>query len=480
MKSIIFNIGTDMYARTSGGHRIAHELRNHNWDVEVVDFVLYWSFEELKNFFLTRYSNDIKWVGFSFLFNKDHYTIRSFINWIKITYSEITIIVGSNALPSYVNKDVDYYVYGYGEKSTIVLLKWLFSNGEPPVVSLINDQKIIFSNDIYQSAPLKDATIIYQDRDFIKETEWLAIEFSRGCKFKCDFCNFPLLGVKGDYTRSRESFELQLNNAYDRFGITQYIVTDETFNDSTTKIKKFADSVETLNFKPYFSGFVRADLLASRIEDREHLLRMNFLGHYYGIESFNHSSGKSVGKGLSPDKIKNELLNCKQYFNQHGGWYRGDISLIIGLPHETVETLTESKKWLIDNWSDESFTAFPLLILKPEHDLNKISKFSNDYKKYGYSEIKDISNLSSFYKNISDYQVLWENKHMNIIDAHNIYEDFLRIYDDVKIGAFNLSSMAFPTSLNDRLKIKNVESKKYKKNYINFISQYKNSKINLS
>jgi len=469
-----------MYARTSGSYRIATELRKYNWDVEVVDFVLYWSLDELKNLFLTRYNKKIKWVGFGYLFNKDYVTIRNFISWIKNHYPDITIIVGSSGLPSYINKNVDYYVYGYSEKSIIVLLKWLFSNGEQPLFNIIDNQKIIFSNDFYISAPFKNPTIIYQDRDFIKETEWLAIEFSRGCKFKCDFCNFPLLGVKGDYTRSTESIELQLKDAYDRFGVTKYIVTDETFNDSTNKIKKFADAVEKIKFKPYFSGFIRADLLASRIEDREHLLRMNFLGHYYGIETFNHNSGKSIGKGLSPDKLKYELLKCKQYFKEYGGWYRGDISLIIGLPHETVDTLEESKKWLIENWSDESFTAFPLLILKPEHDLNKISKFSNDYKKYGYSEMSNANELSDFYKNISNYQILWENEHMNIVDAHDIYEDFLKLYDTVKIGAFNISAMGFPTSLNERLKITNIESKKYKNNYIDFINQYKNSKLNLS
>lgn len=469
-----------MYSRTSGAHRIATELRTHAWDVEVIDFVLYWTLEELQDLFKTRYSNDLKWIGVSYLFNKETPAIRNFLKWVKQTYPSIVIIVGSNALPSYKNKNVDFYIYGYGENSTIVLLKWLFGNEDIPKFKVIDDQKIIFSNDTYSAAPLKDARIIYEDRDFIKEDEWLPVEFSRGCKFKCDFCNFPLLGIKGDYTRSAESFELQIQDAYNRFGVTRYIATDETFNDSADKIKKFADVVERLNFQPAFSGFVRADLLVSRKDDREHFLRMNFLGHYYGIETFNHNSGKSVGKGLDPEKLKAGLLECKDYFKKYGNWYRGDISLIIGLPHETVDSLNKTKDWLIKNWSDESFTAFPLLILKPEHDLNKNSKFSNNYKSYGYSELENISNLPEFYKEISDYQVLWKNNHMNIVDAHEIYEEFLKTYDDVKIGAFNLGNMGLPKKLSDRIAVKNKDFKNYKEKYFNFINDYKRQKINNS
>ena len=106
--------------------------------------------------------------------------------------------------------------------------------------------------------------IKYEDRDFIKSTEWLTIEFARGCIFKCPYCTFPILGVKFDPSRDSEDAYTQLQDAYDRYGVTNYFVSDETFNDKPEKIAKFADMAERLSFNPWYSGFIRADLMVSR------------------------------------------------------------------------------------------------------------------------------------------------------------------------------------------------------------------------
>ena len=57
-----------------------------------------------------------------------------------------------------------------------------------------------------------------------------------------------------------------------------------------------------------------ADLIASRPQDRELMAEIGFWGHYYGIETLNHESGKTIGKGINPDKLKTELKAIKKYF----------------------------------------------------------------------------------------------------------------------------------------------------------------------
>ena len=104
-----------------------------------------------------------------------------------------------------------------------------------------NGRPLLSANDQYSAFPMKSLNVIYEDRDYIQPYEWLGIEFARGCKFSCDFCNFPVLGVKGDYSRDADDFGIQIKDAYDRFGVTNYLVADETFNDRTEKIAKFAD-----------------------------------------------------------------------------------------------------------------------------------------------------------------------------------------------------------------------------------------------
>ena len=77
------------------------------------------------------------------------------------------------------------------------------------------------------------------------------------------------------------------------------------------------DVVETLPWKPYFTGFLRADLLVSRPKDKEELLRMGFLGHFYGIETFNHDTGKIIGKGMNPDKLQQGLIDVRKYLSEN-------------------------------------------------------------------------------------------------------------------------------------------------------------------
>jgi radical SAM superfamily enzyme YgiQ (UPF0313 family) len=117
-------------------------------------------------------------------------------------------------------------------------------------------------------------------------------------------------------------------------------VVDETFNDRPDKIEKFADAVEQLSFVPFFSGFIRADLLVNRPNDKENLLRMNFLGHHYGIESLHYPSAQAIGKGMHPEKLTQGLVEVKQYFQKNKRKiYRGTMSFIAGLPHETLDTM---------------------------------------------------------------------------------------------------------------------------------------------
>ena len=155
----------------------------------------------------------------------------------------------------------------YAEVAIVALLKSLTGNSSTEVkfdARFFGNKQLIKSISAYPAYPLDSYRSQLEKRDFVKPYEWLSVEFSRGCKFKCDFCNFPILGVKGDYSRTQDDFEREMKFNYDNWGVTDYYIADETFNDRPEKIKKFADVVdEQLDFKPYFSGFIRSDLLIS-------------------------------------------------------------------------------------------------------------------------------------------------------------------------------------------------------------------------
>ncbi len=435
---LLFNIVTiDRLAsnRTNGVYRVAHILRQNNWDVEVIDFALDWSLDELKAIANSRVTSNTKFFGTSHIFGWWEPSMDVFFQWAKDKWG-IKVISGSSTNPLYNSSTIDYYIQGFGENAILAVLKWLFSNGERPRFWYNTGKRILNANVEYPALPMKDLTVLYEARDFIQPEEWLSVEFARGCLFKCDFCNFPLLGVKEDTSRDADNFDLEMRINYDKWGVENYTVSDETFNDRPSKISKFADVVEKLPFEPFFSGFVRADLLVNRPKDRIDLARMNFRGHHYGVESFNHASASSVGKKFDSEKLKAGLIEVRKYFKETGnGLFRGTLSLIVGLPHETFDTLLDTRQWLINNWNGESLVIYPLLI--PNHELEEPSAMS-DYTKWGYRLMdaqeysKRLSTIDNEFhwkhfghEGLQYKETPWAHDNMNILDAREfIFEHF--------------------------------------------------------
>jgi hypothetical protein len=461
MHGIIFNLGTSMgSARTVGAYLIATHLRQEGWDIEVVDFARRWPLEKLKELCQSRIDHSTKFIGFSFQFSYWEPLIEDFCTWLKDTYPSIVLISGSSITPQYTTSLIDYHISGYGEYAVSNLLKYLFSNGDPIKFSLVNTgaKKLILANTFYQAYPKSSLQALYEKRDFIWEDEWLATEFSRGCKFACAFCNFPVLGVKGDYTRTADDFELEMRHNYDNFGVKNYIVIDETFNDSTDKITKYADVVEKLNFVPFYSGYIRGDLIVSRPKDREELLRMNFLGHWYGLETFDKTAGKAIGKGMDADRLKQGILDVKDYFLNNGRkLYRGNISLVCGLPGETIESLYQTKDWILNNWQGQSYAAWCLGIPIGTTDIH--SKIAKDYKSYGYTELsaEEIANFDGpdyiYRQSLGTQNLWWKNEHMTMFDAERIAMEIenLTTVGKFRLDNWSIASTGFSGSAEERI-----------------------------
>jgi radical SAM superfamily enzyme YgiQ (UPF0313 family) len=492
-KCLLFNtIQLKHLSRPLGAHRIAHFLREQGFDAEVVDYANFWTLDELKQLFQSRYHSSMKFVGFSHMFSLWTDTLEEFCGWIKTHYPDLKIISGSGVIPLFESKQIDYYIQGFGEMALLELLKYIDGNGSRPRFRLDapKGKRIINANEAYPAFPMKSLLVKYEDRDFIEPREWLTIEFSRGCKFACDFCNFPVIGVKGDYTRDADDFELQMRDTYDRFGTKNYLVADETFNDRTEKIIKFANVVEKLPFESWFSGFIRADLLVSRKHEREELLRMNFLGHYYGIESFNNDSAKAVGKGMNTERLQAGLIDIKDYFLKHKRkQYRGSISLILGLPFDTYDSIEATRQWLVQNWQTQGFTA---LCLEIHHgEMNKLSKMSVDYKSYGYEEMtqEEVAQARAVSQNSALQQggshlpqilndlVYWKNKNLDYFKAAELVEHFvdLKRHYDFRPSAFSIAhNLKQEMTMNERLSL----SGDYYHLLDDNLQNYKNKKLN--
>jgi hypothetical protein len=442
--------------RATGAHRIATVLRQHSWDIEVLDFVTSWSQEQLKQYLDTRINKNTKFIAYSFTFHTWEDRFQEIFDYARKKNPDIKVIVGGMAT-EICPIIADYYVNGYGEVAVLEVVKDIVGNS-PFLKHTIHPRtggKMIKAMDAYPAFPLTtlNPEVIYQKRDFIHSKEALITEIARGCKFKCSYCTYPILGVKGDVTRSAESYYEELTRNYNEWGTTNYEISDETFNDRTEKIEKFANVTQKLDFQPNLTGFIRADLLAARRQDWPLLHGMNFWGHWYGVESFNHESAKSIGKGMHPDKIKEGLIDCRKYFESKG-YYKGTVSMIIGLPGETEDTVKDAWKWFHTHWKGMAPIYYALYI--PKSDVtDETSSYSQDWKTKGFDEYHGIPpqwepqytgmyGAGTYWKEGLTNGVIWDNGNLNFYKAHQMVDEWYKDYGKTfSAHSFNLIDIPF-------------------------------------
>ena len=504
--------------RVTGAHRIATVLRKEGMDIEVIDWANAFTLEELQELVRSRISSRTVFFGFSPFFGHWTRNLHNFTKWLKKDYPDIATIIGGNnvmhvpADPKY----LDYWVDGYAEKAVIDLIANICQTSSRPLKfdPFTVDRKLIRCHVDYPAWPMNSYITLYEKRDFIQPYEFLTTEISRGCRFKCDFCNFPVLGVKGDYSRCVGDFEHEMRHNYDNWGVTQYNIADETFNDRSEKIEKFIPVIQNLPFRPWFTGFLRADLLITRREQWQLLDDFNLNGSFFGIESLNRPSLRAISKGFDPERIKEGIVEYKNWKTARSP-ARLSISLIHGLPFETKETLAESYKFWKENWLDQSISCHALDIgPDDEHEAKSqtmVSSFRSNLEKYGIRRMPQEKVILDFDPNaLIDAENLlwsegrevpthgmntitsasqmypWEHDTMNLYEASRIAQDWnLNLCYKSRVNAFNLNAIALSHrdslyNITDwqRFKVDDEEGRKLAMQNP-FVLDYRDKKLNL-
>jgi radical SAM superfamily enzyme YgiQ (UPF0313 family) len=470
MNALIFGLSSgELYYRATGAYRIASILRNNNVDTEVIDFFSMWTEQELLEIVKKKINNNTIIVGFSILFFNPVQAerIKILIDYIKKNFPSVKIIVGGQHAKKY--KFASHFIVdGFGDYAISEIIEFIKNPSHKLKYQLSGTgAKIVLANLDYPAFPMSDLSIRYQKNDYILPQEQLTVELGRGCKFKCDYCTFPVLGVKGDYSRSAVNFVEQLEYLNGEFGVNKFSLADETVNDSTDKLKKFAGAIQTLTFEPWFQGYIRADLMISRGNELAILEDMRLLGHEYGIESFNHTAARGVKKGMDPDKVKQGLVDTIFKLSKTG-LYRGAYNFIIGLPGESKDSVKDAMIWSLSHLQGHA-VSFRELLLSATH---KDSKIEEDPEKYGYRRTDlDVSD-KVLWKNIVggfDHFIPWENDQMSIIDAINFREHWEQAFSEYRApGGWMLGSVnvIYPElSLSQIISRKTVEFNLTKQRY---------------
>ncbi len=384
--------------RYMGPYQLGGWLEEHGISSHVIDFIITTFKGKITTDTLVRMtkrhiSDETVAIGISstFLFHSFSQSMpESYIEaiaQIRQEYPHIKFILGGNAVEFYlpeITRMFDAVVVGLAEDVMVDLIKYYKTGEAEPRFRrpMLHGIKFYYNDDVPTKIfNIQTAEHRWRDRDFVMPGETLPLELSRGCIFKCKFCQYPLLGRdKWDYTRSMDCIKDELIDNYQKWGITNYYLLDDTFNDTTLKVEAFANMVANLPFKIKFTGYFRADLLHRFPETIPMLQESGLIGCFFGVESFHPEASKIVGKAWSGKHGKEFIEDL--FHNQWKKRVNVHVSLIAGLPYETPDSLYETRDWLVKA-QIPSWYFKALVVFKYNNQIFS-SEFSKNAASYGY------------------------------------------------------------------------------------------------
>lgn len=185
-----------------------------------------------------------------------------------------------------------------------------------------------------------------------KRTPITTMITSRGCPFKCAFCDRPHFGGKGFRAMSAkrvvEEFEICLE-----MGIHEFLIYDDTFTVNKERVKDICRAVIEKKLDIGFEIRTRVDTV-----DKEMLAllkKAGCRGIHYGVEAGTEKILKVLQKKISLTHAKKVFDLTKQMKIQTLGYF------MIGSPTETREDILETFR--IAKWLNPDY--FHLSILAP-------------------------------------------------------------------------------------------------------------------
>lgn len=390
-------------SRTLGPYLLRHRIEKKGYTCQVIDHCQEFTSDDIINLIEHFITDKTVCLGLSSTFWQDIEqkfwdndngmppNLYPVTKYIKEKYPKIKIIVGGAGV-RYLSKQIDYvdgFVVGEAEDIFPELIEHYVLNSTPPsfIIHEIN-KKPYYNKPLQKTYQIETCDFMFSDNDAILSGEALPVEAARGCIFKCKFCAYPHLGKKKfDYLKGYQTLHDHFMRNYEKWNITNYLIMDDTFNDSEHKVNEFLELTKNLPFKLNYTAYIRADLLYTYDGQAEKLQESGLDGAVFGIESLHPKASLVVGKGWS-GKHGKEFLP-KLIHNTWGNKVNVHMGFIAGLPGETREDLLETLKWLNDNKLHASWSALQIqtvnnLASKTLESVSFLSEFDRNSLAYGY------------------------------------------------------------------------------------------------
>lgn len=369
-----------LHFRGLGSFELTRRIAAAGHTATVVDWFTHWSIDELKESAEIWFGDNADPViAISTPFNTtDVYYLQPFLEWAKNKWPQLVVIHGGGRVFDATVKNIDVFFLG---RSMQIFDDWLHKRDISRYT--VNTQPLVLKNlDFNQYIDIPVVPVVHDD-DFYTEDDILGFEIGVGCKFNCTFCNYELRGAKIAKLTDSKSLHKFFYDSYNKYGIVNFFIADDTPNENDIKLKILADSLEGLNFHPRITGFTRLDILAARPSQLEYYKRIQFDSLFFGIESFNEKASKGIRKKSDLFNVYDTLKKLREISPTTflvGG-------LIVGLNGDSEQSIVDSVERVINERLLDSIQLYPLLLLQSQNAIigeGYMSDLEADPERFGY------------------------------------------------------------------------------------------------
>ena len=246
-------------------------------------------------------------------------------------------------------KNIDYLVLGEGEAIFLDLINAIDEKTElreiPGLVfedngEIINTgQRPLISNLDELPFPARHLVPYKKYTSLLSKGGVVTTVFtSRGCPFKCSFCDRPHLGK---IFRARSSVNVVDElEACTKLGIYDFLIYDDTFTVNKGRVIDICN--EIIRRKLNISWDIRARVDTVNEEVIAHLKRAGCQGIHYGVEAGTDKILKILNKGITINQVK-EVFNLTRKYRMPILAY-----FMMGSPKETLGDIHQTFKVMKD------------------------------------------------------------------------------------------------------------------------------------
>lgn len=313
--------------------------------------------------------------GFS-TYTTTYHRTREILQVIKRINPESQTVAGgphASALPEAVARDFDFVIVGEGEMALLELVSAL-DNGESPSCILHESPVIDLDSLPFPDYSLVDVCSYHR---IVDGRPSLSILSSRGCPYRCVFCNSIIMGgYRHSRFRSPTNVAEEIHQLTTRWGVTSFRFQDDTFTLNLLRLRemtaRFRD--ESITYR----CFGRVNLCSREMVD---MLYDGGCRHIaFGVESGSDIILKQMQKGQTVEDIRRGIASAKA----SGLIVR--VYLMVGFPGETWETVEETVNLMLECVPDE-FVVYPLIpypgtLLYQQPEIFGITAINPDFSQY--------------------------------------------------------------------------------------------------